>query len=52
MNATWLIGALFEFLTCIEVGWLAEVLTPHPPSALCVTVELQNSSNLILQTLA
>jgi hypothetical protein len=33
MHATWLIGALFEFLTRIEVGWLAKVFTPQPPSA-------------------
>ncbi|MCL0057050.1 hypothetical protein M1N50_01870, partial [Dehalococcoidia bacterium] len=35
MNPTWLIGALFEFLTRIGVGWLAKVLTPQPPSGLC-----------------
>jgi hypothetical protein len=35
MNTTWLISALFESLTRIEVGWLAKVLTPHPPSTLC-----------------
>jgi hypothetical protein len=35
MNATWLIGALFKFLARISGSLLAEVLTPHPPSALC-----------------
>ncbi|MEE8391712.1 MAG: hypothetical protein V3S14_13085 [Anaerolineae bacterium] len=35
MHATWLIGALFEFLTRIEVSFVANVLTPQPPSTLC-----------------
>jgi hypothetical protein len=30
-------GAFFNFLTHIGVGWLARVLTPHPPSALCTS---------------
>jgi hypothetical protein len=33
LEAIWLIGALFEFLTRIGVVCLAKVLTPHPPSA-------------------
>ena len=32
MHATWLIGALFEFLTRIAVHFPATALTPHPPS--------------------
>jgi hypothetical protein len=38
-----LIGALFEFLTRIEVSWLAQVLTLQPPSALCVPVYVVKS---------
>ena len=33
MHATWLIGALFEFLTRISVHFPATALTPYPPSA-------------------
>jgi len=30
MNATWLIGALFEFFTRVLVRFVADVPTPHP----------------------
>ena len=33
LEATWLISALFEFLTRIGVVCFAKALTPHPPSA-------------------
>jgi len=32
MHATWLIGALFKFLTRILVHFVATALTPQPPS--------------------
>jgi len=32
LHPTWLIGALFKFLTRILVHLVAMVLTPHPPS--------------------